>query len=68
MIVGIGVNDSNKYLLTGDERLTIAKESLSQFPNVQIIFFSRLIVDFDIEQGATVIIPSVRNTQDFIEQ
>jgi len=33
LIVSISVNDSNKYLLTGDERLTITEESLSQFPN-----------------------------------
>ena len=68
LIVGIGVNASKKYLLTDDERLSIAKESLSQFPNVHVVFFRGLLVDFAFEQGATVIIRGVRNTQDFIEE
>lgn len=64
LIVALGVNPNKKYLLNSDERLEVAKQSLSHLPNVNVMFFNGLMVDFAFEQGATVIIRGIRNAAD----
>lgn len=64
LIVALGVNPNKKYLLNSDERLEVAKQSLSHLPNVNVMFFNGLLVDFAFEQGATVIIRGIRNAAD----
>lgn len=64
LIVALGVNPNKKYLLNSDERLEVAKQSLSHLTNVNVMFFNGLLVDFAFEQGATVIIRGIRNAAD----
>jgi pantetheine-phosphate adenylyltransferase len=65
LIVALGVNTSKKYLLTTEEKIRVAKESLAFLPNVEVMFFNGLLVDFAFEQNATVIVRGIRNAADF---
>lgn len=65
LIVALGINVNKKYLLTPEEKIKVAKESLSFLPNVEVMFFEGLLVDFAFEQNATVIVRGIRNAADF---
>jgi len=64
LIVALGVNPNKKYLLTPEERLAVAKQSLSHLPNVEVILFSGLLVDTAFEQNAQFIVKGIRNSVD----
>lgn len=68
LIVALGVNPSKKYLLTPDDRLNVAKQSLSHLNNVKVMFFEGLLVDFAYEQGATIIVRGIRNASDAVSE
>lgn len=68
LIVGLGVNPNKKYMLTPDERLTVAKQSLSHLTNVTVMFFEGLLVDFAFEQGASIIVRGIRNASDAVDE
>ena len=65
VIVGIGRNPLKSYLFSLDERLALAKESLSHLSNVKVVAFQGMVVDFASEQGANIIIKGIRNATDF---
>jgi pantetheine-phosphate adenylyltransferase len=65
VIVGIGRNPLKTYLFGLDERLALANESLSHLPNVEVVAFQGMVVDFASEQGANIIIKGIRNATDF---
>lgn len=64
LIVALGVNPSKKYLLTKEERLYAATESLKNIPNVEVIFFEGLLVDTAYELNAEFIVRGIRNSAD----
>lgn len=64
LIVALGVNPHKKYLLTQEERLWAAQESLKNIPNVEVIFFEGLLVDTAYELNAEFIIRGIRNSAD----
>lgn len=68
LIVALGVNPNKKYLLTSEERLAVAKQSLSHLRNVKVMFFEGLLVDFAFEQGATIIVRGIRNSADVVDE
>ncbi len=68
LIVALGVNPNKKYLLTSDERLEVAKQSLTHLKNVDVMFFNGLLVDFAFEQGANIIVRGIRNASDAVEE
>jgi pantetheine-phosphate adenylyltransferase len=65
VIFGIGNNPAKKYLFSVADRLSLARAFLSHLPNVRVINFSGMLVDFAVEQGAQVIVKGVRNQEDF---
>lgn len=65
VIVAIGENPDKKYTFKLAERKEMAKRCFSQIPNVEVVSFSNLLIDFAYEQGASVIIKGVRNSADF---
>jgi len=65
VIVGIGSNPAKGYLFKLEERLTLAKAALSHLPNVSVVAFKGMLVDFALEEGAQVIVKGVRNSVDF---
>ncbi|WP_408602095.1 pantetheine-phosphate adenylyltransferase [Pseudomonas sp. PLMAX] len=68
LIVGLGVNPNKKYMLTPNERIAVAKQSLSHLNNVEVMFFEGLLVDFAFEQGATIIVRGIRNASDAVAE
>ena len=65
VIVGIGRNPLKKYLFTLKQRLHLAKQALQHLPNVKVIAFRGMVVDFALTQGANIIVKGVRNAADF---
>lgn len=65
VIIGIGLNPDKGYLFTPDERKEMARRSLERTPNVEVVGFEGLLVDYAYEQGIRVIVKGVRNSNDF---
>lgn len=65
IIVAIGSNPMKKHLFSKDERLKMATEALSCFPNVTVTSFTGLLADFAYGEGIFVIIRGLRNSEDF---
>jgi len=65
VIVGIGVNPQKQYTFSLEERTRMAKQSLTHIPNVEVVSFSGLLVDYAYENGVSVIVKGVRNGEDF---
>jgi pantetheine-phosphate adenylyltransferase len=65
VIVAIGDNPSKKYLLSKDERLQVAQDSLAHISNVEVLSFQGLLVDYAFVNGVDVIIRGLRNIEDF---
>ncbi len=64
VIVGIGINPDKKYTFTLDERLDMARHSLSYIPNVRVDSYRGLTVDYATEQRIPLIVKGVRNETD----
>ena len=62
LIVGIGVNPDKEYMFNLSEREEMAKQC---FPNVKVVSFKGLLVDYAYEHGVDVIVKGVRNRADF---
>jgi|LSQX01.2.fsa_nt_gb pantetheine-phosphate adenylyltransferase len=66
VIVCIFYNYTKKTLFTKDERLAMLIESLKHLDNVVVDTSDKMLVDYAADQGVTVLIKGLRNTQDFI--
>ena len=53
------------YLFSTDERVALLQEALADLPNIRVMSFSGLTVDFAKKQGATVMVRSMRAVTDF---
>lgn len=65
LIVGVLNNKSKSPLFTVEERVAMLKDVVRNIPNVRIMAFSVLLVDFAREQGAHCIIRGLRAITDF---
>jgi pantetheine-phosphate adenylyltransferase len=65
LIVGVADSRSKKPFFSQDERITIAREVLGQYPNVEVAGFSGLLSDFVRKQNASVIVRGLRAVADF---
>lgn len=63
-IVGIGRNPMKNYSFSLEIRKQLATQALKHLPNVEVLAFDGMMVDFAYEQGAKVIIKGVRNATD----
>lgn len=63
--VVIAVNAAKGYLFSGDERFEMMQDLVKDCDNVEVHLWSRLIVTFVREVGATVIVRGVRALADF---
>jgi pantetheine-phosphate adenylyltransferase len=63
-LVAIGRNPLKKYLFSVDERRHLVEQALMHIPNVSVMSFDGMVVDFAREQGARLIIKGVRNAAD----
>lgn len=65
VIVGVADSPGKNPMFTPAERLEIAREVLRQYPNVEAVSMSGLLVNFVRAQGATVVIRGLRAVSDF---
>lgn len=64
VIVAVARNTNKNSLLTVAERVALATEVLSAYPNVTITHFEGLLVEYAIQQKVKFILRSMRNTMD----
>ena len=65
LVVGLADSPNKKPFFTMDERVRIAREVLSHYPNVEVKGFKGLLKDFVRENNANVIIRGLRAVSDF---
>lgn len=65
VIVGVAFSPSKKPLFTLEERVAMLTEVTASLPNVSVVGFSGLLVDFAQEQNATVLLRGLRTASDF---
>ncbi|WP_413112725.1 pantetheine-phosphate adenylyltransferase [Thaumasiovibrio sp. DFM-14] len=65
VIVGVAESPSKKTLFSLDERVQLLQETCQALPNVTIVGFKGLLVDFARQQQATILVRGLRTTMDF---
>ena len=65
IIVAVAENSSKATSFTVEERVSMAKEVLSEIDNVNVISFDTLLVDFVQKHHASVILRGLRAVSDF---
>lgn len=65
IIVGIAISQNKKTLFELDERVQLAQAALSSIPNVKVMGFNSLLLDFASKHQARVILRGLRTVTDF---
>jgi pantetheine-phosphate adenylyltransferase len=65
VIVAIAESPHKKPLFNLEERIRLSRNQLAQLPNVEVVGFSNLLVEFVQQIGATIIIRGLRAVSDF---
>ena len=65
VIVGVADSRSKQPFFATEERVAMAREVLSAYPNVEVVPFSSLLMDFVHAQDARVILRGLRAVSDF---
>jgi pantetheine-phosphate adenylyltransferase len=65
VVVGVADSASKRPFFTAAERVAMAREVLAPLPNVEVISFSSLLMDFVHAQGSRVILRGLRAVSDF---
>ena len=56
---------SKKYLFSANERISLIKDNISKYKNVEVKIFDELLVDFANSNNANIIIRGLRALSDF---
>jgi pantetheine-phosphate adenylyltransferase len=64
LIVGVGINIEKQAMFAVEERLNLIREATSYLPNIEILTFRGLAVEFVRHVGARVMIRGVRPITD----
>ena len=65
IVIGVGVNESKKYMYGTEVRLDAIRRIYADNPQVEVKAYSDLTVDFARREGAGFIIKGVRSIKDF---
>lgn len=65
LYVAIGVNSKKQPLFSLEERTELCRLVLASIPNIEVVGFRNLMVDFASEIGAEVIIRGLRAVSDY---
>ncbi len=65
LIVGVLKNNTKSPLFSVEERVNMLREVTGKMPNVEVMSFSGLLVDFAKEQGVSIIVRGLRAVTDF---
>ena len=65
LIVGVGENPAKRTLFTNRERIAMLRKETASLPNVMVVGFKGLLVNFAVRQGVSVVVRGVRSMSDF---
>ncbi|MGH1562524.1 pantetheine-phosphate adenylyltransferase [Mumia sp. DW29H23] len=65
VVVAVGINDSKRVMFNTAERVALLEEVLGDLPNVRVMTFSGLLVDFCTAHGISAIVKGLRAVSDF---
>ena len=65
LIIGVLVNQEKTPLFTREERVELLKQTTKEFPNVRVLTFTGLTIDFAKQNDAKLIIRGLRAVTDF---
>lgn len=65
IVVGVADSKAKKPMFTATERIAMVREVLSDVPNLSVVSFSALLMDFVREVGAHVVVRGLRGVADF---
>ena len=65
VVVAVAASSGKKPFFTLDERVEMARQVLADCPNVEVVAFSGLLMDFLQQQKARVILRGLRAVSDF---
>jgi pantetheine-phosphate adenylyltransferase len=65
VVVAVADSATKKPFFSTGERIAMAREVLQPFPNVEVIGFSSLLMDFVVGQRAQAIVRGLRAVSDF---
>ena len=65
IIVAIGVNGEKKYMFPLEERKRFIEEAFKNEPNIEVVTYEGLTIDFCKKVGAKFILRGLRNPADF---
>lgn len=65
VVVAVAASSGKKPFFSLDERVEMAQQVLADCPNVQVVAFSGLLLDFLRQQNARVILRGLRAVSDF---
>lgn len=58
-------NNAKNHFFTEEERVFMAKESLKQYPNIEVISYNGLLVDIYREKECHAVVRGIRSESDF---
>ena len=65
IIIGVGVNASKQTMFSEEERVEYVKTAIKAFPQVSVVAYDELTVDFCKANGINTIIRGIRSTADY---
>lgn len=65
VVVGVYDRPNKKLMFSAEERVALARVTLADVPNIDVVVYSGLTVDFARAHGATVIVRGLRMPTDF---
>jgi pantetheine-phosphate adenylyltransferase len=65
IVLGVADSRTKRPFFSLHERIDMAREALGNFPNVVVVGFSGLLIDFARKQGARAIVRGLRAVSDF---
>lgn len=63
--IAVAASPGKRPLFSLEERIELAQDVCSHLPNVSVIGFSNLLIDFMKEQNATILLRGIRTGSDF---
>lgn len=65
LIVGVLHNGTKHAIFTMEERVSLIKKCIGEFPNVEVAMFDGLLVEFVKKNNATAIVKGLRAVSDY---
>ena len=65
VVVAVASNEQKRGLFSAEERVALIRGAAGDWPNIRIVSFDGLLVDFAREEGATAVVRGLRAVSDF---